>query len=395
MRILVGWDDPGQAELLRMYLGIDGREVCITSDADEFVTVLDASEWDLVFMTIRFPNHDRAFEIFTQLRSENPQLPIVGACRPDEIYRLAGFLTQGLRAYLIQDANGDFMFLLNAVVEGVLRQLEAERERQVAEKLRREIDSVRQLQESIIPTNISCPDGLEVVARYESSQIRVFGGNPVTMAGGDYYDGFTLHDGTVVVLVGDASGHGMKACMSIMTMHTIIRMMRDEQFRDPGQFVTHVNNLLSAQKLVNGEGGFITMLFGLLTPSTGEFLWASAGHPSPLCHQLDSGEISEIGGSNSAGIPLGIMTGFGFETQRFQMPSRSRIMIYTDGIIEAFPAGAETHEEFGMNGVQQCLRAGAGHSLQETLERLFADSEAFTQGEGRHDDTSVMLLQRD
>ncbi len=44
----------------------------------------------------------------------------------------------------------------------------------------------------------------------------------MTLAGGDYYDAFA-HGDNIVVLVGDASGHGMKACMSIMTMHTLIR----------------------------------------------------------------------------------------------------------------------------------------------------------------------------
>jgi len=395
MRILVGWNDASQSDLLQMYLGVNEREVHITGDAEEFAELIQEDGWDLVLFSISFPDHEQAFENFTKLREIQSDVSVVGVCRPDEIYRLASFLTQGMRAYLIEDPNGDFMFLLNAVVEGVQRQLEAERERQIAEKLRREIDSVRQLQESIIPTEISCPEGFDVVARYESSQIRVLGGNPVTMAGGDYYDGFTLPDGTVVVLVGDASGHGMKACMSIMTMHTIIRMMRGDQFRDPGKFVTHVNDLLSQQKLVNGEGGFITMMYGLLTPETGEFLWASAGHPSPLCHILDSGEVEEIGGPDSAGIPIGIMSGFEFQTQRFEIPVGSRLMIYTDGVVEAFPPDGETHEEFGLAGVRKSLRESAAAPLSEALDKLFAESEAFTKGEGRHDDTSVLLVQRD
>jgi serine phosphatase RsbU (regulator of sigma subunit) len=147
----------------------------------------------------------------------------VAASQPGDVYRLATYLTSGLRSYLIRDANGDFMFLIHAVIVGAVKQVEADRERLVAEKLRREIDSVRQLQESIIPQQISCPENYSIAARYESSQIRVIGGQPVTMAGGDYYDAFTLPDDSVIVLVGDASGHGMKACMSIMTMHTIIR----------------------------------------------------------------------------------------------------------------------------------------------------------------------------
>jgi phosphoserine phosphatase RsbU/P len=68
------------------------------------------------------------------------------------------------------------------------------------------------------------------VARYESSQIRVLGDRPVVMAGGDYYDVFSFDDGQVVLVLGDAAGHGVKACMSIMTMHTLISMIRDRRF---------------------------------------------------------------------------------------------------------------------------------------------------------------------
>lgn len=121
----------------------------------------------------------RSFEAARKLA---PETPIVGACPESDVYRIARFLTAGLRGYVIRDRAGDFMFLLQAVIEGAIRQAHAERERIIAERLRREIDSVRRLQETIIPRDIESPDGYDIVARYESSQIRVIGGQPVTLA---------------------------------------------------------------------------------------------------------------------------------------------------------------------------------------------------------------------
>jgi serine phosphatase RsbU (regulator of sigma subunit) len=311
-----------------------------------------------------------------------------------DVYRLATYLTSGLRSYLIRDSNGDFMFLIHAVITGAVQQVEADRERLVAEKLRREIDSVRQLQESIIPQDIVCPKNYAIAARYESSQIRVIGGQPVTMAGGDYYDAFTLPDDSVIVLVGDASGHGMKACMSIMTMHTIIRMIRYDEFRDPAKFVEHVNRVLCGQQLVQNEGGFITLLYGVLNPDSGEFRWASAGHPSPVLQRLTDGTFEVLGRDDASGLPIGILPEAEYETQSAQMPPSSRLMLYTDGIVEAFPAGASRHEEFGMAGIQRTLASCIGQTLARTLQQLFDDSQAFTAGQGRHDDTSIVLLER-
>ena len=74
------------------------------------------------------------------------------------------------------------------------------------------------MQESLIPPEIQCPDGYQIRARYESAQIQVLGGHPVILAGGDYYDVVRIAEDTIVVVVGDASGHGMRACMSIMIM---------------------------------------------------------------------------------------------------------------------------------------------------------------------------------
>jgi serine phosphatase RsbU (regulator of sigma subunit) len=395
MRILAVWDDVAESELIRMYLGVENAEVVLTTDPDEFVRLSETGgSWDAILLTTSHPGHERAFEIFEHVQRVQPGVPTVAACLPEDVYRLATYLTSGLRSYLIRDSNGDFMFLMHAVIVGAVQQVEADRERLVAEKLRREIDSVRQLQESIIPREIACPREYSIAARYESSQIRVIGGQPVTMAGGDYYDAFTLPDETVIVLVGDASGHGMKACMSIMTMHTIIRMIRYDEFRDPAKFVEHVNGVLCGQQLVQNEGGFITLLYGILNPMSGEFRWASAGHPSPLLQDLSGGAFEVLGSEESAGLPLGIFSEAEYETQSAVLPLRSRLMLYTDGIIEAFPAGGDRHEEFGLSGVQRTLGACRELGLESTLQQLFDDSHAFTAGHGRHDDTSVVLLER-
>ena len=56
-------------------------------------------------------------------------------------------------------------------------------------------------------------------------------------------------------------------------------------------------------------------------------------------------------------------------------------------------AGSE-HQQFGMEGIRRTLDACRQQSLPDTLDALFRESQAFTLGEGRHDDTSVLLLER-
>lgn len=70
-------------------------------------------------------------------------------------------------------------------------------------------------------------------------------------------------------------------------------------------------------------------------------------------------------------------------------------MLYTDGLAEAFPDGSDgVLSQFGEKGIIRVLQETAGLSVSDTMERLFHDSNEFTQGSGRHDDTSIVLVER-
>lgn len=395
MRALVSWDNPKQAELLSLFLDHDGNEVEICTDRPTALQAAGAGGWDVVLMAVDPQDFDADFAHFEALRHALPDAPIVGACKPQDVYRIAQFMTHGMRTYLIRDEAGDFVFMLRSILESTVESVRAERERIVAERLRQEVESVRRLQESIIPNDFGSPEGYDIVARYESSQIQVLGGQPVVLAGGDYYDAFMLDDDSLVVLLGDASGHGMKACMSIMTMHTLIRTMRNEGYRDTAAFVSEVNRRLCEQDIVHDEGGFITLLFAILRADSHEFQWTSAGHPSPLLHELGTDRIAPLGTIDDGGLPLAIMSDAEYEAHVSTIPPHSRLLLYTDGLEEAFPSEKRSHEEFGRAGAVRVLQSCRSRSLRETLQALFDESHAFTGGTGRHDDTSVVLLERE
>jgi serine phosphatase RsbU (regulator of sigma subunit) len=299
-----------------------------------------------------------------------------------------------MRSYVLRDRGQDFVFLLQTTVESVVQAVQAERERKISERLREEIESVRKLQESIIPRDLHGPDGYSLCARYEPSQIRILGGQPVAMAGGDYYDVFAVDTNNAVLLVGDASGHGMKACMSIMTMHTLVRMIRGTNYRQTSAFVAEVNRLLAEQSIVTGDGGFITLLYGILFGDTNEFHWTSAGHPVPLLHNLESNEVAPLEAADGGGVPLGIIADETYCQCVSAIPKHSRLLLYTDGLVEAFAEGGDAHEEFGIAGITTTLKACRDRTLEETLRELFDASRRFTGGAGRHDDTSVVIAER-
>lgn len=91
-------------------------------------------------------------------------------------------MAHGMNAYVIRDSSGDFVFMLQALLESTHEAVRAVRDQDLAAKLREEVESVRKLQASLIPQDLEAPEGYEICGRYEPSQIRVLGGQPVTMA---------------------------------------------------------------------------------------------------------------------------------------------------------------------------------------------------------------------
>ncbi|MCA9203407.1 MAG: fused response regulator/phosphatase [Planctomycetales bacterium] len=394
MRVLVGWDDPTEAETITLILDVDDTDAKVTNCGTEFAEQLEKGSWDVVLLSLNFPDEEEAFRLFEKAHQTMPHVPVIGAWKPGELARLARFISVGLYSHILRDENGDFIFLLPTMIEAAYRAAQAQRARILAERLREEVDSVRRLQESVIPHNLPAPPGYKVVARYEPSQIRVLGSNPVVMAGGDYYDVFTLDANKMILLIGDASGHGVKACMSIMTMHTLIRMIRDQKYANTVDFVTAVNKQLCSSEIVQDQGGFITLLYSTLDLPNHTLRWTSAGQPMPLLQDLATNEVRMLGTDDEAGLPLAIEEDWVYEECEAVIPPNSRLLIYTDGLDEAFPADGDQSQQFGMKGIIRTMQDCQHLSLEETMDRLFADSNAATLGAGRHDDTSVLLLER-
>ncbi|MBC8351668.1 MAG: fused response regulator/phosphatase [Planctomycetes bacterium] len=394
MKILAVWDDETEGELISMYLGVDENEVTMTTTPADFREAIESGQQaDIVLMTIGLPDVESGFELFELVRDRYPNSPIVGACPPTDVFRVVRFMANGMSAYVTRDLGGDYMFMLRAILNSTLDAVRAAREKELSKKLREEVESVRKLQATVIPKKLVAPSGYRICGRYEPSQIRVLGGQPVVLAGGDYYDVFTLADDSIVLLVGDAAGHGMKSCLSIMTMHTLVRMMRRQEHKDPAHFVEEINKGLCEQSIVTEKGGFITLLYGILNAETQTLQWSAAGHQPPLLQNLLTGTIEPIAGQDAGGLPLAVDEDAEYESYTCELPDNCRLLLYTDGLEEAFPEGNDENQ-FGVDGIVRTLAETAELSLEETVARLFDASNEYTQGSGRKDDTSVLLLER-
>ena len=136
------------------------------------------------------------------------------------------------------------------------------------------------------------------------------------------------------------------------------------------------------------------MLYGVLNAKEHRFTWTSAGHPIPLLCRRETGTIETLGPPDSCGLPLGLYGDAEYETHSCEVPRDGRLLIYSDGLTEAMGEVDGQHREFGFEGVQTTLNRHRHSNSDVTLNALFEDSEAMTGGIGRHDDTSLVVVDR-
>jgi serine phosphatase RsbU (regulator of sigma subunit) len=397
MRILVAWDDPEQADLLSLYLGNEANEIKVCLTAEEFNAENGPSRWDVVLMALTFPKtSDDGFLTFQQQQEMMPGVPVVMACRQSEMMSLPRFMAKGLRFYIVRDDNGDFIFLVMATLESAVSAARAEESKKLTAMLRDEMDGVRRMQESIIPKGLVPPPGYAITARYEPAQMQVVGEMPVVMAGGDYYDLFLPDKNQLALMVGDASGHGLKACMSIMAMHTLIRMFSGARYQETARFVAEINQRLCDNSIVQSGGGFITLFYTAIDTASHQMHWTSAGHPLAMMQNLKTNEVTLIGTDDQTGLPLGIYPDVEYSSSCVPIPPACRILIYSDGLTDALPpqGGPDAGLAFGTQGLMKTMQDCRDRDLEKALEHLFQTTTDYTGGLGRHDDTSVVLLER-
>jgi serine phosphatase RsbU (regulator of sigma subunit) len=199
--------------------------------------------------------------------------------------------------------------------------------------------------------------------------------------GGDLYDYLALEDGRLAVVLGDVTGHGIDAAADMAMAKYVFRSLAREH-PQPADF------LAAANEVVVGEiapGKFITMLYLLIDPESGEIGCACAGHPPPRLVDA-AGNVRSI---EARGLALGVDPGETYEAVGAQLEAGGSVVLYTDGVIEARRAG----ELYGVERLDALLARRYMRSAEDIAGSVIHSARGFTGGE-LSDDCAVVVLKR-
>lgn len=150
--------------------------------------------------------------------------------------------------------------------------------------------------------------------------------------GGDLWGLVPLGGGRFGVHLLNVAGRGVSAAMNAFRLHTVIRELGPEVGDDPAAFL-HALNGRAVELFEHGEQA--TMLYGVVDPAAGRFVYAAAGAAAPLVIAPDGSHTF----GETAGIPLGIADGTRPEAMSVELPPGAVLALYSVAVLDALDAG--------------------------------------------------------
>ena len=243
------------------------------------------------------------------------------------------------------------------------------------ERVRRELETARIVQMSTLPSS------MPVVTGYDFHGMS----RPASETGGDTFDLAVVDQGVLIVL-GDATGHGIAPALSVTQMQAMLRMA----LRLGADLETAFINVNNQLEQTTAQDRFITAFIGLLDAKQNRIRYQSGGQAPILQWCAQSSSFDRRGPTSFplAAMPLRSLK----PSVTLEMAPGDVLVLLSDGIYEYCNAAGE---QFGEARVEAVVARHRGMSMAALGAQLLAEVHAFAQGAPQEDDITVVLVKRE
>ena len=258
----------------------------------------------------------------------------------------------------------------------------ARNHRAVLEKQRieQDIEAAWTIQESFLVSDWPMDD-----PRFE-----VFGiTQPAKVVGGDFYDFAYINPDTIGMLIGDVSGKGVPAALTMAQLLAEFRL-NAPGVSSPAELLGLLNRGLVKRSL---RGLFCTVAVIAIDLTTGELIGANAGHHPMLV--ISPEEV--VTALDASGPPIGILPEISWDDVTMTISPGDTLLFYTDGIAEARASGEAVDigaepVEYGLEGLERVARAYHDCPPRELIDAIIGDVHRFCSPLAPHDDCTMIAL---
>ncbi len=223
----------------------------------------------------------------------------------------------------------------------------------------------------------------------DDRRFEVFGTTrPARIVGGDFYDFVRIDEDRVGMLIGDVSGKGVPAALTMAQLLAEFRLCTPGA-GSPSEVLARLNERLAAR---SRRGLFCTVAAVAINLETGRALGASAGHNPSI--RVAGGEVTQI--LEASGPPIGVLATAAWSDEEFHVHPGDTLLLYTDGIVEARAGvnfgGEGPPAEYGVGNLRETVRQHAGDAPRSLIQAVIEDVDRFCSPTAAHDDCTLIAL---
>jgi len=241
--------------------------------------------------------------------------------------------------------------------------------------MKRDLEIARDIQSWLLPAAPPEIPGLQIA----------FATRPANTVAGDYYDVFrrpAFEQTHFLLAVADVAGKSIPAALLMATLQASLRTLSATSSTLP-----ELVNGLNRYACTNSQGGlrFTTAFLAEYDPAARNLTYINCGHNNPVLRRT-SGEVERL---STGGLPLGIREDASYECASITLQAADWLLIFTDGLVEAFN---QSEEEYGELRMLSVLNNGTAATPTELLHRMMSDLDVFVGATPQHDDVTCLLV---
>lgn len=241
--------------------------------------------------------------------------------------------------------------------------------------MKRDLEIAREIQTWLVPSQAPEVAGADIA----------FATRPQNSVAGDYYDAFypdPENREKLVVVIADVAGKSVPAALLMATLQASLRTIAGEGV-PVAELVTRLNRYASAYSLDGRR--FTTAVLGEYEPASRRLTYVNAGHNAPILRR-ENGTLEKL---ESGGLPLGIKVDAAYETASLELRPGDALILFTDGVIEAFN---ESGEEFGNERWLATIRGLPDWNALQSLRYLMERVDQFVGATRQADDITCLVF---
>lgn len=375
-RILIADDQRDLLDALRLLLKGEGVLMDAVTSPDAVVDAVARSTYDLLLMDLNYTGDTTSgregIDLLARVQQHDSLLPVVVMTGWGSVDLAVEAMRRGVCDFVQKPwDNQQLVSTLRAEIEKGRARRQAQRQEL------RELDEARRIQRKLLPATLPQMDGCELATSWQ----------PASGVGGDCFDAIAFGPSRLGLSIADVVGKGIPAALLMSNLQAAVRAFATDAAQ-PAELCQQVNRILCGNI---AEGRFISFFYCTLDADFGMLTYANAGHYPPILVRAD-GSVERLA---SGGPVMGVFPDATYEQGRVSATSGDRLILFTDGITEVQPAGADLNSpeyiDFGEDRLIALAIEHRARSAPALQARLTAAVGAFAGGVFQDDATLIVL----